>query len=345
MRENLLSYTQELLEQDLPFLLLRQQGEPRVKILSQNDKKLHKTATDTMSYAVFSKFQNTENQIIIRGDVIQEFRWSLSGVIDTSTTVKLDVEDKHSHIKLVNRAVQHIQNSELQKVVLSRKVTVQQESSIMDILSRLLDNYPDANCYLFHHPAVGTWLGATPEILLSYKDGMVKTMSLAGTMSAQNKEAVQWTIKEQEEQELVTRFISSQLSKVTDQIETSKVETIKAGELYHLKTDITARVRNEDLDKCLALLHPTPAVCGVPRDLALDFIRDHENYDRSFYTGYLGIVQPKGQEAKYFVNLRCMKIEANQISLYAGGGITAMSDPIAEYQETENKLRIMSRLL
>ena len=84
-------------------------------------------------------------------------------------------------------------------------------------------------------------------------------------------------------------------------------------------------------------------MCGLPRDKAQRFIQDNEGYDRSFYTGYLGIV--KASQANYFVNLRCMQLFENKVKIYVGGGITALSDPILEYDETVQKLITMKRLL
>ena len=79
-------------------------------------------------------------------------------------------------------------------------------------------------------------------------------------------------------------------------------------------------------------MHPTPAVGGLPSKSALEFIHKCENYDRSFYTGFLGPFK-KAINLDLFVNLRCGKIKDDLLTVYAGAGITAQSDPIKEWEE------------
>jgi isochorismate synthase len=92
-------------------------------------------------------------------------------------------------------------------------------------------------------------------------------------------------------------------------------------------------------------LHPTPAVCGYPQKYAKEYILKNEAYSREFYTGFLGPVSATDKSATLMVNLRCMKIEANTARLFVGGGITIVSDPEAEWQETQNKMQTMLQVL
>ena len=94
----------------------------------------------------------------------------------------------------------------------------------------------------------------------------------------------------------------------------------------------------------LDLLHPTSAVCGMPQEPALDFLRKHEEYDRAFYSGYLGPVNIEN-ETNIFVNLRCMQLLSQKAILYAGAGVTIDSDPEKEWQETEMKLQTLLNVL
>ncbi|NJM80882.1 MAG: hypothetical protein HC854_17015 [Flavobacterium sp.] len=94
----------------------------------------------------------------------------------------------------------------------------------------------------------------------------------------------------------------------------------------------------------LNTLHPTPAVCGLPKDKALQYILENENYDRKFYTGFLGEFNTK-DTSNLFVNLRCMEIDTTTVNLYVGCGITSGSDPKKEYIETQNKLGTMLKIL
>ena len=123
--------------------------------------------------------------------------------------------------------------------------------------------------------------------------------------------------------------------------------TATAGELAHLKTDIRFRLSSvEALGDILQALHPTPAVCGLPKEEAFRFILSHEGYDRSYYAGFLGRWEPEGKTALY-VNLRCMQCGegAEKIRLYAGGGILPASVCEEEWMETERKLQTMKYVI
>jgi len=144
-------------------------------------------------------------------------------------------------------------------------------------------------------------------------------------------------------------------------------ETTKAGNLLHLKTILKARldVSTTSIKDVLEALHPTPAICGLPRTQAKTFIQTHEGYDRSYYTGYLGELNykemrqrgrtPRNVENKayqtiktstnLYVNLRCMQWQGNEASIYVGGGITAASVPENEWKETQHKLETMTSIL
>ena len=253
---------------------------------------------------------------------------------------------RSAHKKLVADAIEVIQNSPLEKVVLSLKHSVNFDSSPLDILCNLLDKYHLANCYFFYHPKVGLWMGATPETLLSYNDGILRTMSLAGTKSAETDQEKPWGAKEKNEQILVTNYIAQALRHVARQEPIiGPVETIQAGSLLHLKTTLEVPLTFDKINQAIQGLHPTPAICGLPRETALEYILNHENYDRSYYTGYLGIQNPTNQTADYFVNLRCMKLKDSSVELYAGGGITIGSIPENEVQEIENKLSTMASII
>jgi isochorismate synthase len=300
-----------------------------------------------MAYGVFSKFKNQEDQVFIYAEEDQYFtieKPRLKAVEQMDTTYLVDEEEQNRYIKLVEKAVSVLKETGMKKVVLSRKQGFPKKASDLEILSNLLDQYTKANCYFFYHPKVGKWMGATPEILVRVEEGKLQTMSLAGTAMYKENEVHEWGKKEIEEQELVTDFIINSLDENGAlNIQKSKVNTVRAGSLIHLSTDITASVAMDDKSNMIDALHPTPAVCGMPRDQAMEFILQNENYDRSFYTGYFGIVDQNS--ANFFVNLRCMQLYDQEVDLYVGGGITALSDPKSEYEETVNKLLTMKKVL
>ena len=121
----------------------------------------------------------------------------------------------------------------------------------------------------------------------------------------------------------------------------------KAGSLYHIKTKIKGAFDKKEtsLAQITTVLHPTPAVCGTPRDAAFAIIQELEGYNREFYTGFLGPLDLQNNTAQLYVNLRCMKISPAMAMLYVGGGITLDSMPQDEWQETKNKMATMLSVL
>lgn len=358
MRKKIFPYLQSLLDKNLPFLALKKANQNVVQIISQNNQIWHKAAHDNLSYAVFSKFENIENQVYILNEKELIFKWSNAGAPLSKLRNTLPEKGKKEYMKLFEKAISKLKNSSLEKVVLSRTQEFPKPDSDVEIFERLLDSYPTANGYFFYHPQVGKWMGATPELLLEVSKELthqaysanvpvpvqVYTMSLAGTALNDGSGTHNWGDKEKEEQQLVTDFIKTQFEKigVTD-LQESEVQTVTAGHLLHLRTLIAGKTQLSRIDKLLGALHPTPAVCGLPRDASKEFILVNENYDRSYYTGYLGVVNKNSRN--YYVNLRCMQLLKETAVIYVGGGVTAKSDGELEYQETMAKLNTMYKLL
>ena len=179
--------------------------------------------------------------------------------------------------------------------------------------------------------------------MLSKKGGTWHTVAIAGTQpfySAISLEDHAWKDKEIREQAIVTEYITRVLQQAgAANVIASAPYNLNAGSLVHIKTDISFEF-DGDTNHILQALHPTPAVCGFPLKESLDFIRSHEPHSRQLYAGYFGIAQDNG-DADYFVNLRCMRIQTDHLTLYAGGGIVPGSDPEKEWEETERKMDVM----
>ena len=252
---------------------------------------------------------------------------------------------------LVAKSVAAIKGGSFDKLVVSRRETVQPENvDIVAIFKKMLQAYPMAFRYCFYHPDSGLWMGATPEQLLKVENRTLHTVALAGTQLYRGGGTVVWQEKEKQEQRFVTDYITASLQDFTIDIRTTEPYTFKAGNIVHIKTDISAELKSDtSLDKIIAALHPTPAVCGLPKDQAHRFLLQNEGYDREFYSGYLGEINmdiATGQtKTDLFVNLRCMKIEEGNAHLYIGCGITKDSDPTNEFLETVNKSMTMRRVL
>ncbi len=249
-----------------------------------------------------------------------------------------------NYLALIEKTIAHIRNVRPGKIVVSRAQDHQMHIEPLDVFKKLVEAYPSACVYLFTHPDAGTWLGATPELLLKSDGNTIKSMSLAGTRKVGEESG--FTEKEVQEQQMVTDSIYSVFlnnHNVSDIIKKDP-QLHQAGNLVHFKTEISARAQpGFQVLPFVNELHPTPAVGGYPRAEALKFINHHEGYNREFYSGYFGL---KGaEEFSFFVNLRCMQLFENSLVLYAGGGITKDSDPQAEWEETEAKMQTLLKVL
>ncbi len=266
----------------------------------------------------------------------------------SATKVKENLTARRLHITRVEQAVEAIENGFFQKVVLSRKKEVKLKSfSLEKLLEELFGRYSDAFRYVWYHPATALWCGASPEILLKIGNQEFHTMALAGTKVFHECYEPQWTRKELDEQKIVTEAIQDSLQKVSSIFKISKTYNRRAGNMVHLCTDIKGILRKvqPEIHEFANALHPTPAVCGMPAEVAKPYINKHEGYDREYYTGFMGLVSKSKTKASFFVNLRCMKIEETTATLYVGGGITFESKPEDEWTETQNKLQTMLQVI
>lgn len=333
-----------------PFVVYRKPNSITTFGFFMNDDELFFSSEFTESGFVFAPFNNEENAILFpfaTAEVIEEHILLDDNFSLNDEVVANKEDDKLDHIHLVEKALDEINKNELKKVVVSRKEHV--ELTNFDVLitfKKLLKTYTNAFVYVWYHPKVGLWFGATPETLLKITKSNFKTMSLAGTQVDNKTEQVTWQSKELEEQQLVTNFIENQLKSISIDLIIDKTETVKAGSLLHLRTKVEGVLNsNSNLKQLIRGLHPTPAVCGLPRERARDFINQNENYKRTYYTGFLGELNLHDNESSLFVNLRCMNIEEKTASIYVGGGITKDSNAKKEWEETIAKSKTMKKVL
>ncbi|PWH86652.1 chorismate-binding protein [Brumimicrobium oceani] len=224
----------------------------------------------------------------------------------------------------------------IQKAIFSRIKLVDREQIIEmeTVFHRLAKTYKNqALVYLVSDEKFGTWMGATPETLLSGTENAMNSMALAGT---KRSEKTAWTKKEIDEQQYVVDFVKDKINEQSpENLVISEARTVKKGAVYHLQTDYQFKLERQKWNTLIQSLHPTPAVCGTPSDLAKDYILSNEPHDRDFYTGLIGLKSQK--ELAVYVNLRCMQVLEEHFALYVGGGITLSSDIAKELQETEDK--------
>jgi isochorismate synthase len=252
----------------------------------------------------------------------------------------------------VRKGLEAIENNQFQKVVLSRKELVDLiDYDLETVFKKLIYNYPSAFNYCFYHPKIGIWFGATPEQFLKLNQRSLQTVALAGTQVAGVSDKINWNEKEKEEQQLVTDFITSGLVGKVNKLVVSSPYSVKAGNLRHIKTDITSTIKSKKaISEIILALHPTAAVCGLPKEAAKAFILENEKYDREYYSGFLGelnidLATFRTAQSDLFVNLRCMKIKGKVAELFVGCGITLASIPGDEFLETVNKSMTIKRVL
>ncbi|WP_323756168.1 chorismate-binding protein [Roseivirga sp.] len=264
------------------------------------------------------------------------------------TEVDLEYKD------LVQLGVDAIKNNDFQKVVPARSKTISLNDNF-DLITKYLqlcDAYANAFVSIVSTSETGTWLGATPELLLEVNHSQFKTVALAGTQKRDIDKPISdtaWTQKEIEEQALVSRYIINCFKKIRlREYEEKGPKTVIAGNLLHLKTEFEVNMKETNFPELgtvmLELLHPTSAIAGMPKAASLNFIQQHEGFDRSFYSGYLGPVQTEKQTS-IFVNLRCMQLLENKAILYAGAGVTEDSVAQKEFEETEMKFNTLLNIL
>lgn len=258
-------------------------------------------------------------------------------------------EARAEYARRFARFMEPLQRGIQDKLVLSRREVrpAGDAFSPAGAFRRAALRYTRSYVYLAHTPETGTWIGATPEILLAGSAGQWQTVALAGTLPVGSGGGIpqRWDDKNWREQQLVACYIRRQLTTLGIRAEEMGPYAVRAGEVSHLKSEFRFRlpdgIRPGDL---LARLHPTPAVCGLPEEEAFRFILDNEGYDRSYYSGFIGTLDCNGETALY-VNLRCMQICPPVCTLYAGGGLLASSDLASEWRETCDKMETMGRLL
>ncbi|AUW94196.1 MAG: isochorismate synthase [Sulfobacillus thermotolerans] len=255
---------------------------------------------------------------------------------------------------LVEEATAAIQQGLLHKVVVARRVdtTFAAPLAVGHLLHTLHHHNPSTT--IFGLRAQGqTFLGATPELLLSIHDHTLETMALAGTTARQpsasaDAHAAQMLMnsaKNRREHDAVVNRIVDTLRPYADLHVPQAPQILTLANVHHLWTPIQGGVRGDQSLWSLALkLHPTPAVGGEPRTVAQQWLRTHEGLDRGWYAGSVGTMDLKGQ-GSLWVALRSALVAGNRASCYAGCGIMHDSDPHKELEESEWKLQAMLNAL
>jgi len=289
----------------------------------------------------------------------------------------------------VEAALSRIASGDLEKVALAQSLSVELGGpfSLSNALANLGERYPDCFRFAVDPGAGATFFGATPERLVSVRGSRVETEALAGSIERGDSpeaderlaDALRDSPKDSHEHAVVVDAVREQLEPVAERVQTGERAIRRLASVQHLRTPITA-----DLDQPMHVLslvqslHPTPAVGGVPPDVAWQTIEEAETFDRGWYAGPVGWFDAAG-DGSFAVGIRSAvasesrgateesaaerargegrpasrvvrpegapRIEraspwpASRASLFAGAGIVADSDPDAEWDEVQLKYR------
>lgn len=251
----------------------------------------------------------------------------------------------------VENALHRIAAGRLDKVVLAREVIVQSERpfTVAGVLARLRAENPGSFTY-----AAGPFLGASPELLARRRGARVVSRPMAGTVERGGSPAADDRLvaamvasaKEQAEHRLVVGEVVRGLAALCEDVVTEAPEIVRLPTVAHLATTVRGTLGNGSPSALgvAALLHPTPAVAGVPRRPALQAIAELEEFERGPYAGPVGWVDARG-DGDWAVALRGASLDRNRARLLAGAGIVSGSDADAEWAEIEAKLETMRSVL
>ncbi|MGH9265267.1 MAG: isochorismate synthase [Acidimicrobiales bacterium] len=260
--------------------------------------------------------------------------------------------DRQAWTAAVTEALARIGDGRLAKVVLAREVTVDVDRPlrVAGVVGRLRREQP--SCFTY---ATGSYVGSSPELLARRRGADVVSRPMAGTVAQGGTPgddrrlvaAMAASAKEQAEHRLVVDDVRGKLRTLCGRpCDVLGPEVVRLSTVAHLATTVQCRLRPPAVSAVAlaALLHPTPAVAGVPERAALAAIAELEGFDRGLYAGPVGWVDARG-DGDWAVALRGATLDGTRARLMAGAGIVAGSDPDAEWEETEAKLAAMRMAL
>jgi isochorismate synthase len=274
---------------------------------------------------------------------------------DAPTAIVAEHPDRATWNRLVDRFAGAVGRGRLDKVVLARRVDVESAISfdVATAVRRLTAGSPTSTTYAVCRGA-SVFLGATPERLIATQGMEFQTVAVAGSTPIGADEAQTAALavallasdKDREEHGIVVDMLRTMLEPIVAKLTVAQVPVVASfGSVQHLVTTVTGQLRDRaGILKLAARLHPTPAVGGEPRDLALELIAEHEGFDRGWYAGPLGWLGADG-DGEFVVALRCGVITGNHATLFTGCGIVADSDPDREWEESRNKMQVVASAL
>ena len=353
---SILEIPQFLIRKGIPFAIYSLPGSDEFVLISQNSTQIYSlNILDISDFSgfVIASFNSARTGVanIIKPDFVIYHNDSTDEIFnhfkdfsDNGGCCFLDnvYMEKKEYLDVAEYVVEKLKSDDFDKIVLSRVIGKELEKKlpIEELLIKINQNFKNNFVSLFHIPGVGTWFGATPEYLIQEENNVILTESLAGTRFLKSdSDLPDWTKKEIEEQAFVTEFLRKVMSELgIHDYNESSLRNVVSGDLAHLQTEISISKKSAEgkIGRLIAALHPTPAVCGLPKADAFNIINRAEKHQRRYYTGFLGPWAING-DSRLFVNLRCAELGDDKINIYVGGGLTADSVPEKEFEETIHK--------
>lgn len=252
---------------------------------------------------------------------------------------------KDEYFNRLDGLLKDIHSGAIKKAILSRVLYVEKPIDFkpLDCFIELSEGYPETFVHLSFHTKSGIWMGATPEMLLKKRQAEFSIMALAGTQARRNDKNYYWRDKEMEEHKMVGDHIEQVFKNFAcTLLSKTGPHTFESARVAHLNTNYVFKENTIiPLKEFLTVLHPTPAVGGLPVAKGVESILKHEGYDRRYYCGFIGETD-FSDSSDLYINLRCMQIGKQQIAIYVGGGITSNSVPEEEWEETVLKSKTMA---
>lgn len=269
---------------------------------------------------------------------------------DRTTLKEVSSDDEFENWKnKIDSVVEEIKREKIDKVVIARRSESEITSPInwQKTLSDLNLRYPSCTNFLYKS-GKSIFFGSTPEILIKYSGNTFFTEALAGSIMRginpeQDKQLEDELLKSEKnklEHEAVIDYIKKSVFNFVEQVEIVKNPVVKKlPNIQHLQTSVTGTLKSKDqIFKIISSLFPTPAVCGIPKELSLKMIEKTEDFDRGLFSGVIGWFNADNY-GEFFVTIRSALVKGNKLYAYAGCGIVEGSDPEEEFEESKLKLK------
>lgn len=292
----------------------------------------------------FSGFlvSDAHGQNFWRFSEVQSSDWSALQLPELNA-LDLKTISEENYLHQCQMLIHEMRKDQIAKVVYSRvKSMAFDAKNFQSVFEALCEQYPNNLTYCLFSEQLGFWMGSTPEILLQGEKNQFTSMALAGTLPSSASDD-QWTDKERDEQQYVADYLQEMIEKYGAITQKSERYIHYAGPVKHLRNDFRFDLTLSQKWNFIQDFHPTPAVCGVPKEKARLCYEKYEQHQRSLYTGIIGYSD--SASTALFVNLRCMQLFKDSAALYVGGGLTQDSEPLKEWLETERKAETLGQFL